>query len=104
MIVHECFHQEIQFHNWVFIYLFIYLFLSGTIFIDFEEKEARIRHEYIFYSSLVFFLSIFLFKIRIFSYFLLGKEIELKFFANAKHELIIFPLVIKDLNQIKQLK
>lgn len=47
MIVHERFHQEIQFHNWVF----IYLFLSGTIFIDFEEKEARIRHEYIFYSS-----------------------------------------------------
>lgn len=35
MIVHERFHQEIQFHNWVF----IYLFLSGTIFIDFEEKE-----------------------------------------------------------------
>lgn len=53
MVVHECFHQEIQFHNWVhvFIYLFIYSFLSGTIFIDFEEKEARIRHEYIFYSS-----------------------------------------------------
>lgn len=57
-----------------------------------------------FIAAKYFFLSIFLFKIRIFSELLLGKEIELKFFANAKHELIIFPLVIKDLNQIKQLK
>lgn len=57
-----------------------------------------------FIAAKYFFLSIFLFKIRIFSELLLGKEIELKVFANAKHELIIFPLVIKDLNQIKQLK
>lgn len=63
MIVHERFHQEIQFHNWVF----IYLFLSGTIFIDFEEKEARIGMNIFFIAAKYFFLSIFLFKIRIFS-------------------------------------
>lgn len=67
-IVHECFHQEIKFYNWVGIFLFnfifwvcFFFFLSGTIFIDLKsEKHAN---EYIFLWQQCIFLSIFLFKI-----------------------------------------
>lgn len=48
MTIHKCFNQEIQFYNWVYIYIF-YIYLSiifffgvhGTSFIDLEEKETR---------------------------------------------------------------
>lgn len=40
------------------IYLFIYLFLSGTIFIDFEEKEARITGMNIFFIAAKYFFFI----------------------------------------------
>lgn len=87
MIIHKCFNQEIQFYNWVYIYIF-YIYLSIIFFWSAWYKFYRFRRErntYTFFIAAVYmyFLINVPFKIRIFSEHSTEKQIELELFAHV---------------------
>lgn len=88
MTIHKCFNQEIQFYNWVYIYIF-YIYLSIIFFFwSAWYKFYRFRRErntYTFFIAAVYmyFLINVPFKIRIFSEHSTETQIELELFAHV---------------------